>query len=103
VAPCPAVQHDNADAVAAITDYVAELDAAEDEDDRNNILSDGLLTHTKQRGAHFSSLRAVVGSVAVVLALSGYAWGVSGSIQNREGLAPVHRRGYRQSARHSCC
>jgi hypothetical protein len=36
------VQHDNAGAVAAITEYVADLDASEHEDERNDILSDGL-------------------------------------------------------------
>ena len=42
VAPWRSVQKDHAEAIAAITDYVAELDATEDEDERNDILSDGL-------------------------------------------------------------
>jgi hypothetical protein len=36
------VQTDHAEAIAAITDYVAQLDVTEDEDERNDILSDGL-------------------------------------------------------------
>jgi hypothetical protein len=42
VATWRSVQTDQAEAIAAITDYVAELDATEDEDERNDILSDGL-------------------------------------------------------------
>ena len=42
VAPWRSVQTDQAEAIAAITDYVAEVDATEDEDERNDILSDGL-------------------------------------------------------------
>jgi hypothetical protein len=38
VAPCQSVQKDHAEAIAAITDYLAELDATEDEDERNDIL-----------------------------------------------------------------
>jgi hypothetical protein len=42
VAPWRSVQKDHAEAIAAITDYLADLDATENEDERNDILSDGL-------------------------------------------------------------
>jgi hypothetical protein len=42
LAPWRSVQKDHAEAIAAITDYLAELEATEDEDERNDILSDGL-------------------------------------------------------------
>jgi hypothetical protein len=42
LAPWRSVQKDHAEAIAAITGYLADLDATEDEDERNDILSDGL-------------------------------------------------------------